>query len=77
MTRNKKPGRPLGETIGGILVGFDQQILRNAPPAHELVHKSRPVRGLSGQDAELEVVFPDQGVVVGHGAAEREPDAER
>jgi hypothetical protein len=57
MTR-KKPGRPLRETIGGILVGFDQQILRNLPPAHELVHKSRPVRGLSGQDDRLEVVFP-------------------
>jgi hypothetical protein len=59
MTRKKKPGRPLGETIGGILVGFDQQILRNLPPAHELVEKSRPVRGLSDQGGDLEVVFPD------------------
>ena len=55
----RKAGRPLGETIGGILVGFDQQILRNLPPAHELVEKSRPVRGLSGQDGGLEIVFPD------------------
>ena len=60
MTGKKKPGRPVGETIGGILVGFDQQILRNLPPAHELVEKSRPVRGLSGEDGELEVVFPDE-----------------
>ena len=59
MTRKKKPGRPLGETIGGILVGFDQQILRNLPPAHELVEKSKPVRGLSGPDGDLEVIFPD------------------
>ena len=59
MTRKRKPGRPLGETIGGILVGFDQQILRNLPPAHELVEKSKPVRGLSGQDVDLEVLFPD------------------
>ena len=61
----KKPGRPLGDTIGGILVGFDQQILRNLPPAHELVEKSRPVRGLSGQDGDLEVVFPDEIGAVG------------
>jgi hypothetical protein len=55
----KKPRRPVGETIGGIIVGFDQQIFRNAPPAHELVQKAKPVRGLSGQDAGLVVVFPD------------------
>ena len=60
MTRKKKPGRPVGETIGGILVGFDQQVLRNLPPAQELVEKSKPVRGLSGQDGGLEVVFPDE-----------------
>ena len=58
MTR-KKPGRPLGGTIGGIIVGFDQQILRDLPPPHELVEESKPVRGLSGQDGDLEVVFPD------------------
>ena len=29
--------RPTGETIGGILVGFDQQVFRTLPPAHELV----------------------------------------
>lgn len=57
MTRKHR--RPVGETIGGIIVGFDQQIMRNLPPAHELVQKAKPVRGLSGQAAGLEVVFPD------------------
>jgi len=57
MTKKRK--RPAGETIGGILVGFDQQIMRTLPPAHELVQNSKPVRGLSGQAAGLEVVFPD------------------
>ena len=57
----KKPARPIGETIGGILVGFDQQVLRNVPPAHEMVHKARPVRGLSGQGG-VDVVFPDDDV---------------
>ena len=55
----KKRRRPTGETIGGILVGFDQQVFRTLPPAHELVQKSKPVRGVSGQDDGLEVVFPD------------------
>lgn len=55
----KKRRRPLGETIGGILVGFDQEVFRTLPPAHELVQKSTPQRGLSGKDDGLEVVFPD------------------
>jgi len=59
MTKKKKHGGAAGQTIGSILVGFDQQVFRNLPPAHELVQKSRLVRGLSGQDGELEVVFPD------------------
>jgi hypothetical protein len=50
MTGKRKRGRPAGETIGGILVGFDQQVFRTLPPAHELVAKSVPVRGLSGED---------------------------
>ena len=56
----KKRGGAAGQTIGSILVGFDQQIMRNLPPAHELVEKSKPLRGLSGQDGDLEVVFPDE-----------------
>ncbi|HSL76670.1 MAG TPA: hypothetical protein VK867_06985 [Candidatus Limnocylindrales bacterium] len=63
MTKKKKRGGAAGQTIGSILVGFDQQILRNLPPAHELVQQSKPVRGLSGQDGELEVVFPDDAAM--------------
>jgi regulator of ribonuclease activity A len=56
----RKAGRPVGETIGGILVGFDYQILRTTPPPHELVQKAAPVRGLSGEDgSELTVSFPE------------------
>lgn len=50
MTKPRKAGRPVGETLGGILAGFDQQIMRNTPPPHELVQKGSPVRGLSGED---------------------------
>lgn len=64
----KKPGRPLGDTIGGILVGFDQQILRDQPPVQELVQKGSPVRGIAGEDGtELLVVFPeDEPAAAGH-----------
>jgi hypothetical protein len=52
----------LGGTIGGIIVGFDQQIFRTTPPVQELVAKGQPVRGVSGQDPGLTVVFPE-GVI--------------
>ena len=58
MTKRKKR-RPVGETIGGIIVGFDQQIFRTLPPAHELILKGQPVRGLSGHDgSDLVVIIP-------------------
>jgi hypothetical protein len=56
MTNKRR--RPVGETIGGILVGFDQQIFRDLPPAQELVQKARPLRGLIGLGDGREVVFP-------------------
>ena len=40
----KKRGGLSGETLGGILAGFDQQIMRTLPPPHELVQKGAPVR---------------------------------
>lgn len=55
----RKNGRPLGTTLGGIIVGFDQQVLRTTPPIQELIAKGQPVRGVSGEDGgEFEVVFP-------------------
>jgi hypothetical protein len=56
MTRKRK--KPTGGTIGAIIVGFDQQIFRTLPPAHELVVKMTPQRGHSGQDPNLTIVFP-------------------
>ena len=55
---SKKRRRPMGQTIGSVIVGFDQQIFRTLPPAEELVVKSKPVRGVSGQAPGLEVTFP-------------------
>ncbi len=62
MTGKRRKCRPVGETIGGIIVGFDQQIFRTTPPVQELIAKARPVRGVSGQDGgRFEVVFPEDG----------------
>lgn len=60
MSGKRRKGRPIGETLGGIIVGFDQQIFRTLPPPHELVQKGAPVRGVSGDDGgTLELIFPD------------------
>jgi galactose mutarotase-like enzyme len=40
----KKKGQSVGQSIGGIIVGFDQQIFRTTPPVNELVAKGTPLR---------------------------------
>jgi hypothetical protein len=72
---SKKRRGPTGHTIGAIIVGFDQQIFRTLPPAQELVVKSKPVRGLSGQAPGLTVTFPGDIVVdAAEPSQETEPD---
>lgn len=57
--QKRRAGRPVGETLGGIMAGFDQQIMRTTPPPHELVQKGAPVRGLSGEGAgDLTITLP-------------------
>lgn len=52
--------RPITPAIGGILAGFDQQIMRTTPPAHELVHHARPDLPIPAADGgELLIVLPD------------------
>jgi hypothetical protein len=73
----RKRRTPTGQTIGSIIVGFDQQILRTLPPAEELVVKAKPVRGVSGQAPGLVVVFPEDVMVDAGGlTADFEVDAE-
>ena len=75
MTKRKR--RPIGQTMGAIIVGFDQQIFRTLPPALELIAKAKPVRGLSGQAPGFEVVFPDDVVTdAGEVPAAFEPESE-
>jgi hypothetical protein len=77
----RKRRTPSGQTIGSIIVGFDQQIFRTLPPAEELVVKAKPARGVTGHSPGLVVVFPDDVTVDAGGAdavveAEVEPEAE-
>jgi hypothetical protein len=52
MTKPRKK-RPLGQTIGGVLFGFEQQVLRTMPPAQEMVHHARPDDPLPAGDGGL------------------------
>ena len=55
----KRPGSALPTTLGGILVGFDQQVFRTTPPPHELVRRGEVVRGLAGEgDIVIDVSPP-------------------
>jgi hypothetical protein len=48
----------LGQTMGGILVGFDYQVFRASKPPAELVEAAKPVRGLSGEGAVVDIDAP-------------------
>ena len=44
----KKKVASVGQSIGGILVGFDQQIFRTTPPVNELVAKGDRLAPVGG-----------------------------
>jgi hypothetical protein len=49
----------IGQTIGGILVGFDEQVFRNRPPADEQVHHARPDDPLPAADgSHIRITMP-------------------
>jgi hypothetical protein len=68
-----------GQTIGGILAGFDYQVFRASKPTAELVQAAKPVRGLSGEDGDLVGVDfpleppPPEGGIVPPGRTRRKP----
>ena len=56
----KKKGSGLGPSIGGILVGFDQQIFRTTPPVNELVAKGAPLPSAAAAGGgRLSIDLPD------------------
>jgi hypothetical protein len=43
MSPKKRKRRPLGETVGGMLVGFDYQVFRATKPPPELIESAKPI----------------------------------
>jgi hypothetical protein len=63
-TQKKK--QPLAQSIGGVLFGFEQQIFRNQPPPHELVHQARPDNPVPAGDGTLITIqLPDDSTADG------------
>ncbi len=52
---SRKPAkrRPIGQSIGGVLFGFEQQVWRTAPPPQELVHHARPDLPIPASDGAM------------------------
>jgi hypothetical protein len=50
----------VGQSIGGVLFGFEQQVLRNVPPPEELVRHARPDAPVpAGDGTMLTITLPD------------------
>ncbi len=83
MTKPKKK-QPLGQTIGGVLFGFEQQVLRTMPPPQELVHRARPDHPLpAGDGGVVTIAMPADetpplpsatGLDPGHASGSEPPD---
>lgn len=43
----------VGQTIGGVLFGFEQQVMRTMPPSQELVHHARPDAPIPAGDGSM------------------------
>jgi hypothetical protein len=66
----------VGQTIGGVLFGFEQQVLRTTPPPQELVHHARPDDPMPAGDGSF-VTFDlpaDEAHDEGDIEAERAPE---
>jgi hypothetical protein len=73
----RKTRSSLGTTIGGILAGFDQQVLKAVPPAYELVHHTRPDAPVPTKDGGLVVrLRSEQRAAKAHEADEADETAE-
>jgi hypothetical protein len=56
----RKKAQAAGQTIGGILAGFDGQVFRSTPPPHELVRKGDRLPSIpAGDGGTLIVELPE------------------
>ncbi|HEU0242414.1 MAG TPA: hypothetical protein VFQ75_00820 [Candidatus Limnocylindrales bacterium] len=61
---SRKKRQSVGQTVGGMMFGFEQQVLRTAPPPEELVHHARPDAPIPGADGELLTLELPEGLEV-------------
>jgi hypothetical protein len=62
--RPRRRSQSIGQSIGGVLFGFEQQVWRNIPPPHELVHHARsddPLPAADGGFVTFELPAPSGG----------------
>jgi hypothetical protein len=58
MTKRKR--RPVGQTLGGIIVGVDYQIFRTGKPPAEMVESAKPIRPVAASGGgTIEIDLPD------------------
>lgn len=51
--------RSVGTTLGGIIVGFDQQVFRTTRPIPELVESAKPIPPVAASDGgRIAIGFP-------------------
>jgi hypothetical protein len=68
----KRKGRPIGQTIGGIVVGFDQQVFKTTRPIPELIESAKPIPPVASSDGgTLDIDVP---VPTSEETSEREAD---
>ena len=60
----KKRQSTASQTMGGVLFGFESQVMRTAPPPEELVHHARPDAPIPGADGELLTLELPEGLEV-------------
>jgi len=60
VAKRKKNSGGVGQTIGGILAGFDGQVFRSTPPPHELVRKGDRLPAIPADDGgTLTIELPE------------------
>ena len=58
---SRKKRQSAAQTVGGVMFGFEQQVLRNAPPPEEVVYQARPDAPVpAGDGTYLTLELPDE-----------------
>ena len=57
----KRKRRTIGDTMGGMIVGFDYKVFRATKPPTELVESAKPIAPVAASDGgNLSIELPDE-----------------